>query len=275
MRPHRALGRCAVALALAAAGPAPAAAQTAQPLAERILLTTDARDERAIWVNPAGLARHPQASLGGDLTVAREPGDFRLAQYGLALTSRGLAFGWEHDRFPDGTGTNTYVLGLGLGEERYSGGVAHRWHQRGQGSWDVALRGRATDLVDLSLVWRDIGSPVVRGAVLRDRFVPAAGLRLLGDHLLAGVEADIPADLGALTEVRAGAGVSILPLVAVSCRATFSRDPSRRGVAVLVGVGARTWRGAVAALFSRADGLQALGGDAAVVADLTGGSTRR
>ncbi len=275
MNPFRALGPRAAALALAVAGARPAAAQLYQPLAERALLTTDARDERAVWVNPAGLARRLQASLAADATVERTGGDARLAQFGLALSSRSLAAGWEHDRYPGGTGANTFVVGFGLGDEIFSGGVAHRWHQGGQGGWDVALRGRTSDVLELSLVWRDIGSPVVRGAVLRDSFVPAAALHLLGGRVVAGVEGDVPGDLGRLTELRAGAGVAILPRVEVSCRGTFSRDPARRGLAVLVGVGSRRWRGSLVALFPEGGGLGAAGADAAVIGDLAGGPARR
>ena len=271
----RALGRCAVALALAAAGSRPAAAQSIEPLAERTLLTLDARDERAVWANPAGLARSVQASVAGDLTVAREAGDVRLAQFGAALSSRGLAFGWEHDRSAGGPTTDTYVLGLGLGDEVFSGGASHRWRAHGQGSWDVGLRGRVRPWLDLSLVWREIGSPLVQGVVLRDRFVPGAGIRLFGDRLLAGAEGVVPGDLGNLTEAHAGATVAILPRVTVSYRATFSRDPARRGAVVVVGIGARAWRGAAASVFSQADGLTALGADAAVVGDLAGGRSHR
>lgn len=274
MTARRALGPCAVVLALAAADPPPAAAQSYRPLAERSLLTTAVRDERAVWVNPAGLSRSTQASFAADLTVERANGEARLAQFGLALSSRSIAFGWEHDRLPGGSSANTYVLGLGLGDELFSGGVAHRWYQGGQGGWDVALRGRATDVMDLSLVWRDIGSPLVRGAAIRDRLVPAAGFRLLEGRVLAGVEGDVPGDLGALSEVRAGAGVSIASRIVVACRATFSREAARRGVVVIVGLGGRTYRGSLVGLFPEGGGLGAIGANGAAVADLAGPSRR-
>jgi len=271
---RRALGPCAVVLAVAAADPRAAAAQLARPLAERSLLTTAVRDERAVWVNPAGLSRSTQASFAADLTVERGGGEARLAQYGLALSSRSLAFGWEHDRVPGGSSANLYVLGFGLGDELFSGGVAHRWYQGGQGSWDVALRGRATDAIDLSLVWHDIGSPVVRGATIQDRFVPAAGFRFLEGRILAGVEGDVPGDLGTLTEIRAGAGIAIASRIVVACRWTFSRDVARRGVVVLVGLGGRTYRGSLVALFPEGGGLGAVGANGALVGDLTGPSRR-
>jgi hypothetical protein len=263
-----------VVLALSAAGPAPAAAQSYRPLAERSLLTTAVRDERAVWVNPAGLSRSTQASFAADLTVQRADGEARLAQYGLAFSSRSVAFGWEHDRLPGGSSSNTYVLGLGLGDELFSGGVTHRWYQGGQGGWDVGLRGRVTDALDLSLVWRDIGSPLVRGAVVRDRLVPAAGFRLLEGRLLAGVEGDTPGSLGTLSEVRAGAGVSIASRIVVACRATFSREAARRGVVVIVGFGGRNYRGSLVGLFPDGGGLGGVGVNGAAVADLAGSSRR-
>jgi hypothetical protein len=271
---RRALGPCAVVLSLAAAGPSPAAAQSVRPLAERSLLTTAVRDERAVWVNPAGLARSTQASLAADLTVERADGEARLAQYGLAFSSRSLAFGWEHDRLLGGSSTNTYVVGFGLGDELFSGGVAHRWYQGGKGGWDVALRGRATDGLDLSLVWHDIGSPLVRGVVVGDRFVPAAGFRLLEGRILAGVEGDIPGDLSTLSEFRAGAGIALSTRIVVACRATFSRETARRGVVVFIGFGGRRYRGSFAGLFPEGGGLGAVGADGAVIADLAGPSRR-
>lgn len=250
--------------------PAAVGAQGYEPLARRSLLTTDVRDERAVWVNPAGLARRPQANLGADLTVERVGGRTRLAQYGITVSSRSFGFGWEHDRYPSGSASNTYVLGLGLGDDVFSGGVTRRWNQGGQGTWDVALRGWATPSLGMSLVWRNIGSPVVRDSVYRDSFVPATTLRLLGGRIVAGAEADVAARLGSLREVRAGVTLALFERLRVSGRAAFSGRPERRGLAVLVELGAPTYRGTLTAVFPRGGGLGALGASGALIGASSG-----
>ena len=269
-----ALGLRVVALEMAAVGPRPAAAQLYQPLAQRAFLTTGARDERAIWVNPAGLSRRLQASLGADLTAERVAGEVRLAQYGVSLASRTLGFGWKHDRYPGGSSSNTYAVGVGLGDDVLSAGFTHRWNQGGQGAWDIGLRGRATAGLDVSLLWRNIGSPIVRDSVYRDSFVPAAAWRLPGGRVLAGVEADVPGNLGSPREVRAGVVLTIVPRLAVSCRGAFSGSVARRGLVVTVELGDLPYRGTVAALLPSGGGLGAVGLAGALVGEMPGPQRR-
>ncbi len=121
-------GRRALALAggLAwwAAGARPAAGQVAPAQPARYLLTTEASDARALWVNPAGLARAIEASIGADLTADRfiqGPGT-QLSQYGLSLAGRGVAAGWEHERLAERQSLNIYAVGIGLGDEKFSAG---------------------------------------------------------------------------------------------------------------------------------------------------------
>jgi hypothetical protein len=261
----RALGLGLGALLWALGRPPAAGAQGYEALARRSLLTTDARDERAVWVNPAGLARRPQANLAADLTVDRNGGQTRLAQYGLTVSSRSFGLGWEHDRYPSGATSNTYALALGLGDDTFSGGLTRRWNQGGEGAWDVALRGWATPSLGVSLVWRNIGSPVVRDTVYRDTFVPATTLRLLGGRFLAGAEADLSSGLGSVREIRAGLTITLLARLRVSGRAAFSDRLERRGIAVLVELGAPTYRGTLTALLPRGGGLGAVGASGAVM----------
>ena len=269
-----ALGLWAAALAMAAAGARPAAAQLYPALAQRYLLTTDVRDERAIWVNPAGLARRIGASLAADVTAERDAGARRVAQFGVSFLSRNLGFGWKRDRYPGGTGASTYAVGAGMGDDALSAGVLRRWNQGGQGSWDFALRGHATATLDLSLVWRDVGSPLVRDTVYRSRFVPAAGLRLAGGRFLAGVEEDVSPGLGALGQVRAGATLALGPVV-VSVRGAFAGSAAGRGLAIAIGLEGASYRGDLVGLVpSGPGGLRTIGASGALVA-APGGPTRR
>jgi hypothetical protein len=269
-----ALGPWAAALVMAAAGARPAAAQLYPALAQRYLLTTDVRDERAIWVNPAGLARRIQASLAADVSMDRDAGALRVAQYGVSFMSRNLGFGWKRDRYPGGLGASTYAVGAGLGDDVLGAGVLRRWNQGGQGSWDLALRGHATGTIDLSLVWRDVGSPVVRDTVYRSRLVPAVGLRLAGGRFLAGVEEDVAPSLGALGQVRAGATLALGPIV-VSVRGAFAGAAAGRGIAIAIGLEGASYRGTLVGLVpSGSGGLQTFGASGALVA-APGRPTRR
>jgi hypothetical protein len=136
-------------------------------------------------VNPAGLVRGFGAGHGGDATLDRTGGALRLAQFGLLIQSRNLAFGWNHNRYPSGFAANRYALALALGDEALSVGATRHWYRGGlsTGAWDVAVRARATPALDVSLVWRDIGSPIVSDTGLHKwptSIIPAAGLLLLG-----------------------------------------------------------------------------------------------
>jgi len=227
---------------LATAATSAAVAQIYPPLPARYTLSPDARDVRAAWVNPAGLALDREASIGADVTADRTTGSFRLAQYGASLQSANLAFAWCHSRYPGGLGSNAYVLAVGLGDEVLSAGVARRWFRGGRNTsaWDLALRGRASASTDLSLVWRMIGSPWVRDSVLRRwpaGIVPGVGLRLLGGHLQLAAETELRTDLGGVREVRFGATLVPTRSLAVTLRGDLSPRFARRGFAVAV-----TWR---------------------------------
>ena len=269
-----ALGLWAAALALAAAGARPAAAQLYPALAQRYLLTTDVRDERSVWVNPAGLARRIEASLAADVSADRSAGALRTAQYGVSFMSRNLGFGWKRDRYPDGTAASTYAVGTGLGDDVFGAGVLRRWNHGGQGAWDIALRGHATGTIDLSVVWRDIGSPFVRDTVYRAHLVPAAGVRLAGGRFLAGIEGDVAQGLGSLGQVRAGATLALGPVV-VSVRGAFAGASAERGLAIAIGLEGASYRGALVGLVpSGSGGPRTIGASSALVA-VTSGPTRR
>lgn len=241
MRHRSALGAAAAVLLWAAACPRQAAAQLYPAQPARYLLTTDVSDARALWVNPAGLVRGFGAGLGGDATLDRMSGALRLAQFGLLLQSRNLAFGWNHNRYPGGFAANRYALALALGDEALSVGATRHWYRGGlsTGAWDVAVRARATPALDVSVVWRQIGSPLVRDTVLRRwpaSIIPAAGVLLFGGRLHASVEAELETGLSDVREVRAGAVLALGWDLSLALRGDFSPTLHRRGFAV-----ALTW----------------------------------
>lgn len=232
-----ALRLAAGALVWAAACPRQAAAQLYPAQPARYLLTTEAADVRALWVNPAGLARRPEASIGGDATLDRTSGTLRLSQVGLSLQSRNLAFGWSRNRYPGRSTASTYALGLGLGDDALSAGVTRRWYRGGRSAtaWDVAVRALVTPLFDVSLVWRLIGSPIVRDTMLHTwpaTFVPAASLRLFDGRLRVGAEADVETRLSGVRELRSGAALALGGGFELTLRGAFSPSFGRRGFAL-------------------------------------------
>lgn len=269
MTARLALGVALAALACAVPCPRQAAAQLYPAQATRYLLTTEARDARALWVNPAGLARGVEASVGVDATMDGADASVRLQQYGATLMSRNFAVGWIHDAYPGGASSDNYALGAGLGDEVLSMGVSRRWFggRDGDRAWDLALRARATATLDLSVVWRNVGSPVVRDSIYPASVVPAAGVHSRSGRLGAGVELDLRTDLGAIRELRAGASVAAGTHLLVGLRGEFSSSLDRRGFAVSVTwLTSRVRSTVVAVLPPDAGSIDALGAAGAMIA---------
>ncbi len=225
MTPGRALGRAAWLILAAVALPGAAAAQffPAQPAG--YLMTIDASDGRALWVNPAGLARRAEASLGVDLAMERTPGSTRVSQFGALLASRNLAFGWSRDRLAKSAAlperaADVYALGLGLGDPVFSAGVAKHWY-RGDArasAWDIGARVALSARFDVSFVWRDIGSPIVADTQLRETLVPAVAVNFLRGRLRGSVEWHVVRDGWSTSEIRTGWTVSTGDRLAVTLR---------------------------------------------------------
>ena len=259
----------AATLVLLVACPRHATAQLYYAFPPRYLLTTDVFDGRALWVNPAGLARRIEASLGADATVERQPGSTRLAQFGATVRSRNLVFAWIHDRYPGSPGANNFALAVGLGDETLSLGATRRWYggPGGDKAWDLAVRGRLTPLLDLSLVWRNAGSPTVRDAVFGASIIPAAAFHLLEGRVVAGIEGDLTTNMGRLNEIRAGATCVVGAGVAISLRGEFSPGFARRGFAIAVTLGAARTRSTLVTLLpAGANSIETIGGSMALVA---------
>src|SRR5207253_2617055 len=85
---------------------------------------TDVTDARALWVNPAGLARMMEASAHLDLTVGDPGAGGRLRQTTVGVSSRGFSFGYQRDLFDGGVRGHTYRLGFAAGERRLAAGAA-------------------------------------------------------------------------------------------------------------------------------------------------------
>jgi hypothetical protein len=241
--------------------------QPAQPA--RYLLTTQASDARALWVNPAGLSRRIEASLSADVTADRFLTGTELSQYGTTLSSRGVAIGWVHDRYPDGASVNSYALGLGLGDERLSIGAVRRW-VRGSVSgsaWDLAARTASQGGTQLSLVAKNLGSPKLGDSTYWASFIPGALVGLLGGKLQAAGEWEIAPHGWRSVEYRFAGALALTGGLALMVRADLAPDFKRRGFTVALAIEApRSRAGAFAQLPGGAGQVDAFGAFGALVA---------
>ncbi len=261
-------GSAAIALAVALALGATAQGARAQAVAvpilpaqpARYLLTTEVLDARGLWVNPAGMARTPEASIGIDATLDRFPlGGSRLSQYSATIASHGLAVGWVRNRYPSGPALDVYAIGMGLGDEVFSAGVTRKY-LRGvlQGSvWDLATRISTATGAQLSLVARNVGSPRLNDSTfLGASFVPGASMSLLDSRLVVGGEWEMATRHWRSLEIRVGGGVQLVPGLSLLVRGDLAPDFKRRGFTV-----ALSWTGTEA----RAGGFALLPGGASEV----------
>ena len=268
---HRRAAALAALVATAAAllsGSAAAQSFTAQP--QLYLLTTDAFDARALWIQPAGLAAIREASVSGFFTTATQRGQ-GPTQYGLSLASGGLGLSWQHDRLGNGASDNQWAIGLGVGNQTVKVGVARRWI-RGANANDAALdlgmRITPRPSVLLSLAWRDIGSPVVRDTVVRAVLVPGAALALFGARARIGVDWELVTRGWGTSALRAGASI-VLPLsLALSVRADYSGSLHARGVVLALTWNAASARAVAFGAWPSAGGVSQAGAWAAAVRSL-------
>ena len=156
------------------------------------LFLTSVTDIRATWVNPAGLAVVPEASLLGEAVVARMPnGDFHFDQYTVGFNSRGLSVAYQRDRFQNGPSTNMVRISSGLPMPRGAIGVAATWYA-GEGpndrDFDVGFLYSLTQTLVMGLTARHIGRAEVADVKMPLIFAGGAGLTLLNGRLLAAGE---------------------------------------------------------------------------------------
>lgn len=205
------------------------------PQPARYELTTEAADARALWVNPAGLARLPEASIGADLSADRFfPGGAQVSQYSLSLAGRGVAASWIHERLPSSQSLNVYAVGVGLGDEQFSAGVTRRWYRglADGGSWDIAARVSSLDGTQLSLVARSVGSPRLGDSTYWATLVPGALVYLFNGAVQLGAEWEVAPHAWRSVGYRAGGAVALGRGFAVSLLADLGSSFKRRALVV-------------------------------------------
>lgn len=257
--------RRAAALALALACAGVARAQVAPNRASGYLVATDVVDARALWVNPAGLATRPEASVMLDLTVVQPGSTGRLGQVTAGFNARGLSLGYQRDNFPTGVHGHTYKFGLASGSGGFSGGFAAALYRGGNGGtgWDFGLRYDWLSTVTIGGVIRNVGQPTVRGVRQVATAVPAVTVRPLGSIFAVSAQASFASSAGARGyAVEAEALWPRSPRVGLLARYETDGSLHRRALLFGLSIGARDRVGAVASTpgdFSKVDAVNVYG----------------
>ena len=246
-------------------------AQVAPNNATLYLHPTDVSDARAVWVNPAGLGRFPEASVHLDLTVGDPGAKGQLRQLTLGLNSRGLSLGYQRDLFSSGQRGHSYRFGYAAGRGGLAAGFATALYRGGTSStgWDVGILYDWTTAVSVGGVIQNIGQPVVRDSTLRLTYVPSATLQLAGRRVVLSALSRVTSDgvagyaFGLRGTLRAGTS---LPL-GLLARLDTDRSLHRSRLAFGCSLGGEDTAGLVAMTPGDADRIDAL--------SLYGVSTRR
>jgi len=238
-------GQVGLLVLLAAGG----SAQVAPNRATAYLHPSDLTDARALWVNPAGLARGLEASVNADVTVGDPGAAGRLRQLSLGFNSRGLSFGYQRDVFDGGLRGHTYRaglagtyhgLGVGIATSLYRGAASGA-------SWDLGLTYALQPTLAAAAVITNIGQPTIRGVRLTTTYILGLSWRPLGPRAALSAHARFSTDT--TQEGYAVGGRWSAPgrlAVSVLARLDTDRHLRRTGLAVGLSVGARDMLGAVA-----------------------------
>lgn len=134
------------------------------------LFLTNVSDARATWVNPAGLASIPEASVMAEFTVGRSPTDrFMLDQFSLGFNSRGMSVAYLRNRFEGQPATTILRLATGI---PISGGAlgfgASLYGAPGENDrgYDLGLLYGVRRILTVGAAARNIGRPTVNNVTV-------------------------------------------------------------------------------------------------------------
>ena len=199
-----------------------AVGQTFAPRSMDYLFAATANDARAIWLNPAGLAVVPEASIMAELVAHRSSdADLRLSQITLGFNSQGLSVGYNRERLAIDSSNHTYRFALARALQGWTVGVSMSYFRSGQNAtgYDAGIRYRLLRTLDLGVVLRNIGQPQVRSDTLPLTGVASLGWTVLGGALVLSGETlaqNRPSESGYTMHYRAGAQISVGRAVPIS-----------------------------------------------------------
>lgn len=205
-------------LALGFTAPSQLPGQTREPEIARYRFVSDAATA-GLWVNPGASGFNRRVKLIGHYTWnrPREEG-WTTAQYLVGLQSGVVGFGYRHDEF-DGDGPfsqgDAYTVSVGIADARTGLGLSRTWRTVGptEGSWELGALARASDRVILGLVWRDIGSPDVRGVTRESRLLGAVTLAPPNGRFSLSAQADYRTGEGDFRAFRVGGAAAVLAVI--------------------------------------------------------------
>jgi len=237
-------------------------AQVAPNTTTRYLFPTDVSDARALWVNAAGLAAFPAASVHLDLTVGDPGASGKLRQLTFGLNSRGLSLGYQRDLFSDHQRGHTYRVGYAAGRAGLAAGFAAALYRGGTSStgWDVGVVYDWVPALSVGGAIQNIGRPVVRDSTLRITYVPSATLRLAGRRVVVSALSRVTTDgvagyaLGLGGTLRAETSFPI----GLLARLDTDRSLRRTGLAFGFSLGGEDAAGLIATAPGDAHGIDAL-----------------
>lgn len=242
-------------------GAGPAAGQYRVPETQTFRFVSEIGNAAGIYVNPAAAGFFTATLLTGNVTFDRPEGSgWTTGQYQFGAQWGPLAGGYSHDEYSDTTGFaqgDAYTVGAGFAAGGNSVGVSRTWRTVGEAesSWDVGYLYMSRFGAALGLVWRDIGSPVVRDTVLDERVVGAVSFREpKRDRFSLSVQADYRLKESDFRAFRIGGSVTLANVVEIMGQIEWDGEGDFQGFRIGLNLLGKSWMGTgVAGLESTGD----------------------
>ncbi len=194
-----------------------AVAQTRDPALSAYRFVSDLGFGSGVWVNPAasGFNRRTNRLLGHATWDRPEDQGWSLGQYLISLQWSIVGFGYRHDEFEELAGSfsqgDAYTLSGGFATSRSGIGVSRTWRTVGpaEGSWEIGWL-LLSPQITAGLVWRDIGSPDVRGTKRPERVVGGLTYVAVPERLHLSLQADFLTGDGEFDAFRVGGRYTLL-----------------------------------------------------------------
>lgn len=239
----------------------PAVAQYRVPEPQTYRFVSEIGNAAAIYVNPAAAGFFSASLLTGNVTFDRpESSGWKVGQYQVGIQWGSLFGGYSHDEYHDTTGFaqgDNYTVGAGFAASGNGAGVSRTWRTVGdaESSWDAGYLFVSRVGVSLGVVWRDIGSPVVRDTVLDERVVGAISFREpRHDRFSLSLQADYKTKEKEFRAFRVGGSVKLLDSAEVLALVQWDGDGNFQGFRIGINLLGKSWMGGgVAGLDSGGD----------------------
>ena len=208
----------------------PAAGQIREPEVQNYSFVSGVGLGSGIWVNPGAAGFNRTTNLVGHVTFDRPEDDsWSTGQYMAGFQTPMFGFGYRHDEFGDLDGYaqgDAYTVALGTASGRNGMGVSRTFRTVGrtEGSWEIGWVSHAPSGVSAGLVWRDIGSPVVRDTIRFSRLIGGLTYRARRTPATLSAQADYRMDGGQFRAFRIGGSLTLLDVLDLHALAQWTGD---------------------------------------------------